>query len=56
MAKGMGFDKAAKSVARREGISQDRANAIIAAGARKASPAAVRKNPALAKVSGVKKK
>lgn len=52
MAKGMGFKAAARSVARREGVSQDRANAIIAAGARNASASAKRANPNLKKVRG----
>lgn len=53
---GMGFKAAAKSVQRKEGVSADRAAAIIAAGARKASGKAQKKNPNLLKVSGVKKK
>lgn len=53
--KGMGFKAAAKQVAKKQGVSQDRANAIIAAGARKASKKAVAANPNLKKVSGVKK-
>ena len=54
--KGMGFKAAAKSVAKKQGIPMENAKAIIAAGARKASPAAVKANPNLKKVSGVKKK
>lgn len=50
--KGMGFAAAAKSVQKKEGVSADRAAAIIAAGARKASPAAKKKNPNLKKVKG----
>lgn len=50
-----GFKAVAKSIAKKQGISMDRASAIVAAGARKASPAAVKKNPNLKKVSGVKK-
>jgi len=53
--RGMGFDAAAKSAARSAGVSEARGRAIIAAGARKASAAAKRKNPNLLKVSGVKK-
>ncbi len=53
--KGMGFKAAAASAARSAGVSQARGAAIIAASARKASPAAKRKNPNLLKVSGVKK-
>lgn len=50
-----GFHAVQKEIAKKQGISMERAGAILAAGARKASPAAVRKNPRLAKVSGVKK-
>jgi len=50
-----GFEGAASSVAKRQGLSKERARAIIAAGARKASKAAVRKNLRLKRVSGVKK-
>jgi hypothetical protein len=50
--KGMGFKAAAKSVAKKQGIPMKNASAIIAAGARKASPAAVKKNPNLKKVKG----
>lgn len=50
--KGMGFKAAAKQVARKQGIPIKNARAIIAAGARKASPAAKRKNPNLKKVPG----
>jgi len=52
--KGMGFAAAQKSIAKKQGISKDRAGAILAAGARKASPAAVKANPNLKKVSGMK--
>ena len=55
MKKHMGFTAAARSVARQEGMPMPRARAVIAAGARKASPAAVRANPRLSRVSGVKK-
>lgn len=50
--KGMGFKAAAASVQKREGVSADAAAAIIAAGARKASPAAKKANPNLKKVKG----
>jgi len=50
--KGMGFDAAARDVAKRQGVSMKRARAIIAAGARKASPAAKKRNPNLRKVKG----
>lgn len=51
--KGMGFKAAAQSVAKKEGFPMKRANAIIAAGARKASAKAVKANPNLKKVKGV---
>jgi len=54
--KGMGFKAAAASAAKSAGVSQERGAKIIAASARKASPAAKRKNPNLLKVKGVKKK
>lgn len=54
--KGMGFAAAQKSIAKKQGIPMDRAGAILAAGARKASPAAVKANPNLKKVSGMKQK
>ena len=54
--KGMGFKAAQKQIAKKQGISMERAGAILAAGARKASPAAKRKNPNLKKVRGVMKK
>jgi hypothetical protein len=49
-----GFKKAAAGIAARQGIPVARAGAILAAGARGASAAAKRKNPALNKV-GAKK-
>lgn len=48
--KGMGFKAAQKQIAQKEGISQDRAAAILAASARKASPAAKKANPNLKNV------
>lgn len=50
-----GFEKNAAKIAKKQGISKDRASAILAAGARKAGKVAVKKNPDLKKVSGVKK-
>jgi len=50
-----GFQKAAESIAKKEGISKDAASAILASSARKASPAAKKANPALKKVSQPKK-
>lgn len=51
-----GFKKNAAAIARRQGISTKRAGAILAAGARKASPAAKRRNPRLLRVKGTPKK
>ncbi len=48
----MGFKNAQKSIAKRQGISMDRAGAILADGARKASASAKKKNPNLKKVKG----
>lgn len=50
----MGFQAAAKSVAKKQNIPPAQANAIIAAGARKASPAAKAANPNLKKVAAKK--
>lgn len=54
--KGMGFKAAQKQIAKKQGISEERAGAILAAGARKASAAAKKKNPNLKKVKGKAKK
>ena len=54
--KGMGFKAAQKNIAKKQGIPMGRAGAILAAGARKASPAAKKKNPNLKKVKGKAKK
>ena len=54
--KGMGFKKAQSQIAKKQGISMERAGAILAAGARKASLAAKRKNPNLKKVKGAMKR
>jgi hypothetical protein len=51
-----GFKKAAAMIAKKQGVSKDRAGAILAAGARKASAKAIKANPNLKKVSGMKKK
>ena len=52
MAKGMGFKAAQASIAKKEGVSKDRAGAILAASSRGASKAAKRANPNLKKVRG----
>jgi len=54
VAKGMGFKKAAASVAKKSGMPAKQANAVIAAGARNASPTAKKANPALKKVAAKK--
>lgn len=51
-----GFKAEQGKIAAKEGISRDRAGAILAAGARKASPAAKKANPNLKKVKGVMKR
>jgi len=51
-----GFKKAASMIAKKQGVSKERAGAILAAGARKASAKAVKANPRLAKVKGMKQK
>lgn len=50
-----GFKAVQKQIAKKQGVSMERAGAILASGARKASPSAVKSNPRLKKVSGVKK-
>ena len=50
-----GFKAVQKKVAAKQGVSMERAGAIVAAGARKASKKAVKANPRLKRVSGVKK-
>jgi hypothetical protein len=52
MPKAMGFKAAQKSIVKKQGVSMKSAGAILAAGARKASPAAKKKNPNLKKVKG----
>lgn len=54
--KGMGFKAAQKQIAKKQGIPMERAGAILAAGTRKASAAAKRKNPNLKKVKGIMKR
>lgn len=45
-----GFKAVASNIAKREGVSADRANAILAASSRGASKAAKKANPRLKKV------
>lgn len=54
-AKHPGFKAVQKKIASRQGVSMERAGAILASGARKASKKAVAANPRLKKISGVKK-
>ena len=49
-----GFKAIQKKIAAKQGVSKESAGAILAAGARKASKAAVKANPNLKKVSGMK--
>jgi hypothetical protein len=51
-----GFKTVQKSIAKKQGVSMKAAGAILASSARKASPAAVKANPRLKKISGVVKK
>ena len=51
-----GFKSIQKKIAAKQGVSKDSAGAILAAGARKASKAAVKANPNLKKVKGMRKK
>ena len=50
-----GFKAVQKKIAAKQGVSMERAGAILAAGARKASKKAVKANPRLKRVSGVGK-
>ena len=47
-----GFKAVQSQIAKRQGISKERAGAILANAGRKASPAAKRKNPRLKKIKG----
>jgi hypothetical protein len=47
-----GFEANARRIAKEKGISLERARAILAAGTRRASPAAKRRNPRLKRVKG----
>jgi hypothetical protein len=51
-----GFKAIQKKIAAKQGVSKESAGAILAAGARKASKAAVKANPNLKKVKGMRKK
>lgn len=52
MKKHPGFKAVAKGISRREGVTADRAAAILATSTRKASPAARKANPRLNRVKG----
>jgi hypothetical protein len=47
-----GFASVQRSIAAKEGLSMDRAGAILASATRRASPAAKAANPRLGKVKG----
>jgi hypothetical protein len=47
-----GFEKASASIAKKEGVSQESADKILAASSRGASKKAHKKNPKLNKVKG----
>ena len=47
-----GFKKVQDEIAKKEGVSKERAGAILAASNRKASPAAKKANPAIKKTKG----
>lgn len=51
-----GFDAVAESMAKRQGISKERASAELAASTRRASASAKKKNPRLKRVKGKTKK
>jgi hypothetical protein len=51
-----GFKAVQKKIAAKQGVPMERAGAILAAGARKSSKAAIKANPNLKKVKGMKKK
>lgn len=49
-----GFKTVQKKIVEKQSVSMERAGAILAAGARKASKKAVKANPRLKRVKGVK--
>lgn len=51
-----GFKKVQEKIAKKQGISEERAGAILASSTRKASPAAKKANPELKDVKGKPKK
>lgn len=50
-----GFKAVQRKIAKKQGVGMERAGAILAASARKASAKAVKKNPRLKRVRGVKR-
>ena len=50
-----GFKAVQRKIAGKQGVSMERAGAILAASSRKASAKAVKKNPRLKRVRGVKR-
>ena len=52
MKKHPGFKKVAASIEKKEGVSKERADAILASASRRASPKAKRENPRLERVKG----
>ena len=48
----MSFKSVQSKIAKKQGVSKEKAGAMLAAATRKASPAAKRKNPNLKKVKG----
>lgn len=51
-----GFKNVARGIAKRQGVSQERANAMLAGGTRRAGPKARRENPRLNRVKGKRKR
>lgn len=47
-----GFKAVQSAISKKEGVSKERAGAILASASRNASPAAKKSNPALKKVKG----
>jgi hypothetical protein len=47
-----GFENVARRISRQQGVSMDRARAMLAAGTRRASPTARKANPRLNRVKG----
>ena len=52
MKKHPGFSKVASGIAKKEGVSKERASAMLAASTRRASSSAKKSNPRLSRVKG----